>query len=66
VTYRPIKTGPIVSGLRVVREGLSTNDRVIVSGLMNARAGVVVQPELVPMSTNAAVATTTAPGTRQP
>jgi RND family efflux transporter MFP subunit len=54
--YRAIKTGPIVDGLRVVREGLTAADRVIVSGLMSARPGVIVQPQPVPMSTNAAVA----------
>src|SRR5262249_44368840 len=50
--YRPIKTGPVVDGLRVVREGLTASDRVIVSGLMSARPGVPVQPQVVPMSTN--------------
>ena len=50
--YRSIKIGPIENGLRVVREGLAANDRVIVSGLMSARPGVPVQPQLVPMSTN--------------
>jgi RND family efflux transporter MFP subunit len=55
--YRPIKTGPIVDGLRVVREGLNASDRVIVGGLMTARPGVTVQPQLVAMSTNAAAAT---------
>jgi len=50
--YRPIKIGPIIDGLRVIREGLSANDRVIVSGLMSARPGVPVQPQVVPMSTN--------------
>jgi RND family efflux transporter MFP subunit len=54
--YRPIKTGPIVDGLRVVREGLSTSDRVIVSGLMSARPGVIVVPQVIPMSTNTTVA----------
>jgi RND family efflux transporter MFP subunit len=56
--YRPIKTGPIVDGLRVVREGLDANDRVIVSGLMSARPGVPVQPQAVPMSTNVLVSAT--------
>src|SRR4051812_35849007 len=50
--YRSIKIGPIENGLRVVREGLAANDRVIVSGLMSARPGVPVQPQVVPMSTN--------------
>jgi len=50
--YQPIKTGPIVDGMRVVREGLKASDQVIVSGLMSARPGVIVQPQVVPMSTN--------------
>jgi RND family efflux transporter MFP subunit len=53
--YRSIKTGPLVDGLRVVREGLKATDRVVVTGLMSARAGGAVQPQLVSMvSTNAA------------
>jgi len=48
--YRVVKTGPMVDGLRVVREGLTVSDRVIVSGLMAARPGLVVMPTLVPMS----------------
>jgi multidrug efflux pump subunit AcrA (membrane-fusion protein) len=63
--YRPIKTGPIVDGLRVVREGLNAGDRVIVSGLMSARPGVPVQPQMVPMSTNVLV-TATAPTASKP
>jgi len=61
--YRSIKTGPIVDGLRVVREGLKPTDRVIVSGLMTARPGLQVQPQLVSMGTNtiAAAASTTKP-----
>jgi RND family efflux transporter MFP subunit len=53
-TYRAIKTGPIVDGLRVVREGLKESDHVIVSGLMTARPGLVVEPHVVPMATNGA------------
>lgn len=52
--YRPIKTGPIVDGLRVVREGLQPNDQVIVAGLMSARPGMTVVPQVVPMATNVA------------
>jgi RND family efflux transporter MFP subunit len=55
--YRPIKTGPIVDGLRVVREGLSASDRIIISGLMSARPGVTVQPQLVPMTNSPVVVT---------
>lgn len=56
--YRPIKTGPVVDGLRVVRDGLKATDQVIVSGLMSARPGVIVQPQLVPMSTNITITAT--------
>jgi RND family efflux transporter MFP subunit len=52
--YRPVKTGPMVDGLRVIRSGLAAEDRVIVDGLMSVRPGTVVAPQLVPMvSTNA-------------
>ena len=51
--YRPIKLGPVLDGLRVVREGLEASDRVLVSGLMTARPGMAVQPQMVPMATNA-------------
>lgn len=50
--YRAVKTGPLVDGLRVIREGLKPTDRVLVSGLMSARPGVEVQPQAVPMVTN--------------
>jgi RND family efflux transporter MFP subunit len=63
--YRPIKIGPIVDGLRVVREGLTANDRVVVSGLMSARPAVPVQPQVVPMSTNV-LAAATVPNTSKP
>ena len=61
--YRPVKTGPMVDGLRVVREGLSTNDQIIVTGLMNARPGLTVQPQTVAMSTNLPNAAAPAPAT---
>ncbi|MGV3774725.1 MAG: efflux RND transporter periplasmic adaptor subunit [Verrucomicrobiales bacterium] len=63
--YRTIKIGPIVEGLRVVREGLQASDRIIVTGLMAARSGSTVKPQLVDMrmtSTNsAAIATNATP-----
>lgn len=59
--YRPIRTGPLVDGLRVVREGLNPGDQVIVTGLMSARPGMFVEPQVVPMSTN-----TTAVGASTP
>jgi len=42
--YRPVKLGPIVDGLRVVREGLSPGDTIVVNGLSKVRPGAVVTP----------------------
>lgn len=62
-TYRTIKPGPMVKGLRVVREGLTEKDRIIVNGLMSTRAGTKVNPQLVPMATNTIATPETAPKT---
>jgi RND family efflux transporter MFP subunit len=47
-----VTLGPVIDGLRVVAAGLEANDRVVVNGLMRARPGTKVTPE---MSTAAAV-----------
>ena len=39
VEYKMVKLGPIVDGLRVVREGIQSNDWVVVNGLMSVRPG---------------------------
>jgi RND family efflux transporter MFP subunit len=41
---RPVVLGQLVDGLRVVKEGLKPDDKVIVSGLQSIRPGAVVQP----------------------
>ncbi|CAH2604944.1 Efflux RND transporter periplasmic adaptor subunit [Rhodovastum atsumiense] len=46
VVPKPVSLGPVVDGLRVVREGLSAQDRVVVSGLHRARPGSKVTAEL--------------------
>lgn len=40
-----VTLGPVVDGLRVVAQGLTSDDNVIVNGLMRARAGVKVAPQ---------------------
>jgi hypothetical protein len=40
-----VTLGSVADGLRVVTTGLSPDDRVIVNGLMKARAGVKVAPQ---------------------
>jgi multidrug efflux system membrane fusion protein len=44
VEARPVILGPLDEGLRVVREGLKPEDRVIVEGLQRARVGAKVSP----------------------
>jgi multidrug efflux system membrane fusion protein len=40
-----VSLGPVVDGLRVIKNGLSAEDRVIVNGLMRARPGQKVTPQ---------------------
>ncbi|MFX7874563.1 HlyD family secretion protein, partial [Acinetobacter baumannii] len=44
VEMRPVVLGPLDDGLRVIREGLKADDRVIVDGLQRARVGAKVSP----------------------
>lgn len=44
VEAKPVTLGPLDGGLRVVREGLAPDDRVIVEGLQRARVGAKVAP----------------------
>jgi len=43
VEFRPVKIGPMIDGLRVVKEGLKPGEQVIVEGLLRVRPGVVVE-----------------------
>ncbi len=47
--YRPVKLGPLVDGLRVIKEGLQPGEAIIVNGLQRVRPGVQVQPEKIAM-----------------
>jgi RND family efflux transporter MFP subunit len=40
-----VTLGPVVDGLRVISEGLSPDDRVVINGLMRARPGTKVSPQ---------------------
>ncbi len=46
VTYRTVKLGAVIDGKRVVREGLSPGETIIVNGLQRVRPGMIVAPEL--------------------
>jgi RND family efflux transporter MFP subunit len=42
---RYVTLGELVDGLRVIKDGLASDDRLIVNGLMRARPGVKVNPQ---------------------
>jgi RND family efflux transporter MFP subunit len=44
VAAREVKLGPIFQGLRVIREGIKSDETIIVSGLQRVRAGSPVTP----------------------
>lgn len=50
IEYREVTLGPIVDGLRIVRDGLSPGERVVVSGLQRVRPGMAVSPLAVAMT----------------
>ena len=47
VQAQPVTLGPLVDGLRVVREGLAATDNVVLDGLANpmVRPGAKVMPQ---------------------
>lgn len=47
--WREVKLGASVNGLRIVSEGLTAGERVVVGGVQRVRPGVQVAPKLVPM-----------------
>jgi membrane fusion protein, multidrug efflux system len=50
VEYRVVKPGPVIEGLRVIKEGLKSGEWVIVNGLQRVRPGIKVTPEQVSMA----------------
>jgi RND family efflux transporter MFP subunit len=52
VARRNVKLGPMVEGLRVVREGVAAEDWVITRGLQRARPGSKVEPKRVAIAEN--------------
>jgi multidrug efflux pump subunit AcrA (membrane-fusion protein) len=56
IQYRAVTLGPVVDGLRVVREGLAAGDRVVINGLQRVRPGVKVDPTAAAMEEPAAPA----------
>ncbi|MFN3570306.1 MAG: efflux RND transporter periplasmic adaptor subunit [Polaromonas sp.] len=51
--YREVTLGASVNGLRVVKDGLAPNERIVVNGLQRVRPGALVAPQPVEMSAKA-------------
>jgi len=49
VEHRTLKLGPLNGGLRVVREGLTPADRIVVRGLQRVRPGATVAAQEISM-----------------
>jgi multidrug efflux system membrane fusion protein len=55
ISTKPVRTGPRTHGYRVIREGLTGDETVVVNGLMRVRPGVKVKPEIVTLPPEAEV-----------
>ena len=47
VTPKPVRLGPKLYGYRVIREGMTGDETIVVNGLMRIRPGVKVAPQLI-------------------
>ena len=56
VAAKPVETGPLVGGLRVVRSGITKADRVIVQGVQFAMPGAKVNPRVTQIKPTEAAA----------
>lgn len=55
INAKPVRTGPRQHGYRVIREGLTGDETIIVNGLMRVRPGVKVKPEIITLPPEAEV-----------
>lgn len=52
IDYRALKLGPLIDGMRVVREGLQPGETIVVNGLQRVRPGATIDPQRVAMDLN--------------
>src|SRR5699024_4259289 len=57
VPYCSIELGPKLAGLRIVRDGLSPGERIVVNGLQRVRPGMQVNAQISPMADRQTLAT---------
>jgi hypothetical protein len=55
IAAQPIRPGPKIDGYRVVREGLTGEETIVVAGLMRIRPGMKVTPRPMTLPSVAAV-----------
>ncbi len=53
VSRKPLVLGPVIDGLRVIRQGLAKDDLVVIKGLQRARAGTKVAMKEEPIQVRA-------------
>jgi len=46
VNLKPVRIGPRIDGYRVIREGLTGNETVVVNGLVRVRPGAPITPQM--------------------
>jgi RND family efflux transporter MFP subunit len=63
VAAKPVETGPLVGGLRVIRSGLTRTDRVVVQGVQFAMPGAKVKPRVTQVRASAAAVGSAPPAT---
>jgi multidrug efflux system membrane fusion protein len=49
IAYREVQLGPVVDGLRVVRDGLKPGESIVVNGMQRVRPGMSVAPTEIHM-----------------
>jgi multidrug efflux pump subunit AcrA (membrane-fusion protein) len=45
VEPKVVRPGPTYEGLRIIRDGIAPTDRIVINGLLRARAGAKVTPQ---------------------
>jgi len=63
VAAKPVETGPLVAGLRVVRSGLTKTDRIVVQGVQFAMPGAKVNTRVTQIRPTEMAASKTPPQT---
>ncbi|OOG72583.1 efflux transporter periplasmic adaptor subunit [Sinorhizobium sp. A49] len=56
VATKPVRLGPKLHGYRVIRSGMTGDETIVVNGLMRARPGTKVKPEIIELPPEAKAA----------